>query len=123
MSQETEDVLKHYGVVGMKWGKRKGKSSVATSTTPRAPAHKDAADAKVFKTKAKTSGTDSLSNAEMKKLIERMNLEQQYSRLNPSSRSTGQKLAKDILGNTGKQLASEYAKSLAKSAIKSAIKV
>ena len=120
MSQETEDELKHYGVVGMKWGKRKGKS--ASSTTPRAPAHKDASDTKEIKSTARKSGTDSLSNAQLRAAIERMNLEQQYTRLSPSSKSKGQKIAKDILGNTGKQLASEYAKSFAKEAIKSAIK-
>lgn len=78
---ERDLELKHYGVKGMRWGKRKA----ATPGTP------DAERAKELKTRAVKEGTKSLSNRELQDLVTRMNLEQQYSRLNPKTKSDGQK--------------------------------
>lgn len=120
MSTETEDVLAHYGIKGMKWGKRSSRSS--SSSTPKEPAHSDAITAKAIRATGKTSGTDALSNTQLQTAITRMNLEQQYSRLSPTSTNRGKKLAADILQNTGKQVASEYAKTAAKKGIEAGIK-
>jgi len=116
MSQETENYLAHYGVKGMKWGKRKSSSTKQISLS-RDPTHPDASTAKDLKFKAKRSGTDALSNSELQTAITRMNLEQQYSKLSPNTKYRGQKIAEDVLGKTGKQLASEYAKQGAKLAV------
>lgn len=65
--QNTEE-LYHWGIKGMKWGVRKDRK-----------VSEDAATAKALKKKK----LDELSNAELKKLNERKNLEQQYKNLNP----------------------------------------
>lgn len=127
MSQKTEEYLAHYGVVGMKWGKKGAASKSPTNeisikATPQKPAHADAVKTLEIKATARTSGTKALSNAELQTAITRMNLEQQYSRLSPSSKSRGQKIVTDALANTGKQLLSEYTKSAAKAGVELAFK-
>ena len=115
----TVDELKHFGVKGMKWGVRKadrptGPEEVSTRQTPgrhvkteggrRLEAHPDAVRAATNRQKARKSTTDSLSNKELQELINRMNMEQQYSTLmqKRSVIAKGQKFAKKITAiNTG----------------------
>jgi len=111
-----DEGLKHHGIKGMKWGVRRplgptGRVEVTTITTPGKkvkaeggsgqPAHEDAVRVATSKQKAKMSTTDSLSTKELQELVNRMNLEQQYSRLTSDpSKSTakqGQQKVKDIL--------------------------
>ena len=61
-----EKELKHYGVLGMKWGHRKQSR----------PMSEDAKKAKNLKKKK----VSEMSNSELKRLNERMNLEQNYKR-------------------------------------------
>lgn len=92
---EVETMLSHYGIKGMRWGvirkNPSGAVEVSTNTTPgkkvtatggqNQPAHPDAIRVATSKQKAKVSTTDSLSTKELQELVNRMNLEQQYSRL------------------------------------------
>lgn len=88
ITQQTLDFLKHYGVKGQKWGvTTKGKRSSGTSAE------------KVVKAKAK-----SLSNDDLKKSIERMRLEQQYSELASPGKNAGKKYATDVLKQSGSKL-------------------
>lgn len=98
MFDDAEDVLQHFGVKGMRWGRRKsvvptevtvsaepGRRAKATGGTGQR-ASEDAQRTAVYKQKAKASTTDSLSTKELQELVNRMNLEQQYSRLaNPQN--------------------------------------
>lgn len=94
MANSVENVLAHFGVKGMHWGVRRARPSVSPS--------QDARRAMDIKGKVKTGGTKVLSNQEMQDLVTRMNLEQQFTRLNPSKLKKGVEIAKDILsiGNT-----------------------
>lgn len=109
----AETVLAHYGVKGMKWGKRKSEpTSVTTTAVPGKrvkakggtlqPASDDAVRAAASKQRAKKSTTDSLSNKELQELVTRMNLEQQYARLAGPS-NPAKKFVVDTLTNVGKQ--------------------
>lgn len=95
MNDKTETLLAHYGIKGMRWGRRKSEGSsaveVSTTATPgkkvtakggqNSPPSSDAIRVAAAKQKAKTSTTDALSTKELQELVNRMNLEQQYSRL------------------------------------------
>ena len=104
-------VLEHFGVKGMKWGVRKDESS-STPTKKKGPST-DAQKAQAAQAKAKKHGEASLSNAEMKHLVNRMNLEQQYETLNYKNRSLKQKgydFAKEVVIDTGKSVVKTQAK-------------
>jgi hypothetical protein len=90
---ELDAILAHHGVKGMRWGTRR-------ASTPASEDHARAADAKA---RAKSDGVKTLSNKELQDAINRMNLEQQYNRLNPSKTKKGLQFAADILLGVGKQ--------------------
>lgn len=81
MIDEVDNFLAHYGKKGMKWGVRKASLS---------PEH--ASVKSIRKSKAK-----SLTDAELKQAIGRMNLEKQYKDLNPKGISKANKIALSIL--------------------------
>jgi len=70
--------LVHYGKKGMRWGNRKGTSQ-------------------------RTYNTKHLSNTELKAVINRMQLEQQYSSLNKQGRSGSKKFAAGVAEEAGKK--------------------
>jgi 2'-5' RNA ligase len=75
----VDDMLKHYGVKGMKWGVRRSDAELAKASggpQPRASADAKAADS--AQAKIDRGGTHSLSNQELQGLLTRMNLERQY---------------------------------------------
>lgn len=83
--------LKHYGVKGMRWGKSKAVI----------PSSDDSVKAAVLKARAKKGGAKALTNQELQTLVTRLNLEQQYSRLNPKVKSDGQKFLEGALKYAG----------------------
>lgn len=134
--EDVDEFLEHYGIKGMRWGVRrsdeqlarareggdkvkvkkvKGKKVVVIEGGKNQSPSDDAVRTAVSKTKAKKSTTDSLSNAELKQLVERMNLEQQYSNLTSKQAETtktkkfvkaGSKFASDVILQVAKQQAS-----------------
>lgn len=95
--ETVDEVLAHYGVKGMKWGKRKADPS---SLAPPSEDHTRVVGQRAI---AKTSGTRALSNKELQDVISRMNLERQYSQLNPKNNPVkkGQDFAKEALAIFG----------------------
>ena len=89
--------LYHYGVLGMKWGVRKDRSSGSSRNRGKSSWSDDAREAKALKKK----GIKQLSNSELKKLNERTRLEQEYTRLNPSAVSKGWKMVAATAGVMG----------------------
>jgi 2'-5' RNA ligase len=76
----------HYGVKGMHWGVRRGDSGGKGSAPAAKPAPKprmseDAKNVEKAFVKIDRGGTDALSNHELQSVVNRLNLEQQYSRL------------------------------------------
>jgi len=81
------------------------------------PTSKDAENALAYKTIAKNSGVHALDNQQLQHLVNRMNMEQQYSRLSSGGgkqKNAGAQFAKDLLVNTGKNTIQEVAKEQAK---------
>lgn len=112
--ETVDEVLEHFGVKGMHWGVRRDKTTGGfrlPSRKPQAPSTKDAARARKLQTRAKTKGVHTLSNAELKALNERLNLEQNYGNLtsknsySKKASDEGQSFAKNVLLGSGQELA------------------
>jgi len=122
--ETLEETLAHFGIKGMKWGVRR---PVGSSGRVEGGAHgssSDAERAKEYHTRAKTQGTHVLSNQELQHLTNRLNLEQQYSRLTStgSRTSKGAKFAKEILAQVAKQQAAKLASEAATKAVAATLK-
>lgn len=89
--------LQHYGVLGMKWGVRRSKSRSGKKRDRRSTWSDDAKTTAQLKKKKPSE----LSNAELKKLNERIQLEQSYSRLNPSKVKKGLAFVGAVAGTMG----------------------
>lgn len=97
----VSDTIEHYGVKGMRWGVRRGKTS-----GPSPGASEDSRRAYDARAKVgKKGNTDKLSNSELRALVDRMNLERQFSTLSSQSKqkSPAKKFVSDVLVNVGKQ--------------------
>ena len=109
-----ENYLQHYGVLGMKWGRRRSEAQLARDRgKSRRTKSEDHLRAKSLKKKRLSQ----LSNSELKELNNRMQLEQQYKSLKKQNVSAGKKFVKDVAYESGKQIAAEYTKKYAKKGI------
>lgn len=132
-------ILEHHGIKGQKWGVRRknptpsGPSDVTTMSRPgkrvkasggqRHNASEDAIATARAKQIAKKSSTDALSTKELRAVVERMNLERQWSQLRPpSAKSQAAKFVSDILLQVGKQQATKVLSDLATKAVENALK-
>lgn len=99
----TKDFLEHFGVVGMKWGIRRSRSSKAVSAP--SPKSQDFAKASEVAKRVRVHGTSSASNQELDDLIKRMKLEKQFRELVPkkqSKKSVAGKFISDIMLSVAK---------------------
>lgn len=118
VKNDTE--LYHYGVLGMKWGVRKARRGSA-SKAPK-PSKSEKREARINSKAKKNNWSDDaksaallkgkkpsqMSNAELKKLNERLQLEKTYSQLNSKDKSAGKKFVMGVLNESAKQTASKY---------------
>lgn len=102
----VEDFLQHFGVKGMKWGKRKN------------PASSDAAASKNIRTTAKKKGIHTVSNKELQQAIERMRLEQDFKRLKTNEKPAVTRWISSTLLEFGKrEVQARVAKKIARKAV------
>lgn len=88
----VDSFLAHYGIKGMKWGVRRKRG--ADGRVKKEPAHEDATQAKATKARISTSGTDAVSNADLRKLNERLQLERSYAQLTTQQKQPGRDYVK-----------------------------
>lgn len=105
--------LYHYGVLGMRWGVRKSRASGLSLSRPKRVKSEDYTRAKTLKKKKLSE----LTNAELKELNNRMQLESQYKNLKKQNISMGQKFVTDVAYETAKNTVSSYAQKYAKQGI------
>lgn len=100
MSVTVDDILEHYGVKGMQWGRRK-KRNTGRTVYKREPSK--------------------LTSAELEKRIKRMETEKRYNDLNRRDVSKGQELVSQVLTNSGRTVATTVVTGAALFAVKRAL--
>lgn len=93
--------LYHFGVKGMKWGVRKDRKRSRSDS-------KDYAESRDLLKKS----PNKLSNAELRKINERLNLEQQYSNLTTIQKQKGQSFVKRVRNQMSNTAVNEVSKDL-----------
>lgn len=115
------NTLNHWGVKGMRWGVRRYQNKDGSLT----PAGKKRYDSDVHEDHQKTypKSVKSMSDAELRSTINRMQMEKQYSQLNQKEKSAGRKWIENLFTESAKEVAKSYVTKYAKAGIDKAIKV
>jgi hypothetical protein len=92
--EAVEAILEHHGVKGMHWGIRNPESRVRLARQNKRPASSDFR--KTLPHRGKPVHT--LTNKQLKAVNERINLEQNYRRMNPSTLKKGSMAVGAIVG-------------------------
>lgn len=92
VQEDPDEGLKHYGVLGMRWGRRRTPSAESATT----------------KHLLKTKKLEELSNDELKKITTRLQLEKQYKDLTKKKTSAGQKAVQAIVSRLAGEALNAY---------------
>jgi|SRR5580765_262516 len=103
---DVKTFIEHHGVKGMKWGVR-GSGAKRTSSKSRTSFNKS---------------PKRLTTHELEARIKRMEMEKKYNELNRRDVSKGSKVASEILGNSGKKVATTVLTGALLFAVKQAVK-
>lgn len=93
MPTEAEAFLAHFGIPGMRWGRRKTSDGGYSESGKKAKGERSEDSQAVADIQKKS--VPSMSNAELQKVNTRLQLEKQYADLNPITVSKGQKFVKN----------------------------
>lgn len=105
--------LYHYGVKGMKWGVRRyqNEDGSRTAAGKRRERMKPSSEHNQTRT-AQAKGPSKLSNDELRKVNERLQLEETYKRLTSSQVKKGESWVKKSLISAGEQALTEFSKGI-----------
>ena len=93
---DYNDVLMHFGVKGMRWGVRNAESKNRIA--------RDESEDYSSTKKLRKQPVSTLSNSELRKVNERIQLEQTYKQLTSKDISKGWSVSKKLLGRVGNKI-------------------
>ena len=114
------NTLNHWGIKGMKWGVRRYQNKDG-SLTPAGKKRYDDSDVHEDHRKTYPKSVKSMSDAELRSAINRMQMEKQYAQLNHKEKSAGRKWIESLLTESAKEIAKQYVSKYAKMGIDKAI--
>lgn len=108
---QADDVIAHYGVMGMKWGRRRPRGSnglVDKTAAPKIDKSK-LAGVRAKKAPKTTSAAKTMTTEELNAAIKRIELEQKYTALTRPTKNAMLSEVQKIAGNALRQNAQQYA--------------
>lgn len=108
-NEELKESLAHYGVLGMKWGRRKGRTSSSIRSA-------DKAKKKAMRNDVKKRRL--LSDADLNKKLERIKKEKQLREITSEEINPGRRFIKNILSSSGTKVATALVTGAALYAVK-----
>ena len=101
--EKNEEMLEHHGIKGQTWGVRRfqNKDGTRTALGKKRESSPDAKEKEARKADVKNRRT--MSDADLKKRIERMRLEKEYKTLVDEDTAPGKKYISEILSAAGKK--------------------
>lgn len=101
--EKHEEMLEHHGIKGQKWGVRRyqNKDGSRTALGKKRESSPDAKEKETRKADVKKRRT--MSDADLKKRVERMKLEKEYKSLVDEDTAPGKKYVSEILSAAGKK--------------------
>lgn len=115
--------LLHYGVLGMKWGVRRSPEQLRRARGERKSESSSSSKTSTKQTSSKKARSLSdFSDDELKKKVQRLQLEEQYKRLNPEKISAGKKFVKKVMNDIFIPAATEVGKNMVKDMLNDAAK-
>lgn len=101
--EKNEEMLEHHGIKGQKWGVRRfqNKDGTRTALGKKRESSPDAKEKEARKADVKNRRT--MSDADLKKRIERMKLEKEYKTLVDEDTAPGKRYVSEILSAAGKK--------------------
>lgn len=94
----SNEVLYHHGIKGMKWGVRRSPDQLSRA---RGNTKSSADQKEKEKRKAAVKNRRTLSDAELKKRIERLKMEKEFKNLTEDDISPGKKFVSNIMSSAG----------------------
>lgn len=91
--------ISHFGILGMKWGFRKKNPQSVSRKEQKRKANKKTAPDYNESQFIRNRNTKSMSNADLKKAVSRMQLEQQYRQLTQHDKSYAQKIGEQFVSS------------------------
>lgn len=113
--------LYHYGIKGMRWGVRRSKSTSGPSASPKRTKKMTADEKKKASMRKDVKNRRTLSDADLKKKIERIKSEKQLKDLTNEEIAPGKKFVSDVLSSSGKKVATTLVTGAALYGVKAAM--
>ena len=108
-----QNELAHYGILGMKWGIRRTEAQLARA---RGKTKSDDADDNEKKTSSASSSkkksVSEMSDDELRKAVNRLQLEKQYRDLSPKNVSAGQRFVNKVMKDVVVPAATEVSRNM-----------
>ncbi len=116
------DELKHYGILGMRWGVRRTPEQLSRDRHSRKKKDRSENEHEDYKKAHTSNSVKSMSDSELRSRINRLQMEKQYSQLTSKEKSAGAKFVSDVLREAAKNTASKYVSQYMSKGVESLIK-
>lgn len=108
-TNDENNYLSHHGIKGMKWGVRRTPEQLGHRISSGVKKAKSKVISSKNKKKKQSDDVKNMSDEELRRRINRIQMEKQYKQLTKKEISPGQKFAKDVVVGAAKQTAQQYA--------------